>query len=58
MEKLKLTIETVEDRSAPVIFTERDLPGFCCCSCCCCITIGGDGGNTTTGTNESLGKVM
>ncbi len=36
MKKLVLKIEAVEDRTAPIMFTERNLPGACCCTCCCC----------------------
>ena len=36
MKKLVLKIEAVEDRTAPIMFTERNLPGSCCCTCCCC----------------------
>lgn len=36
MKKLILKIDAVEDRTAPIMFSERNLPGACCCTCCCC----------------------
>ena len=42
-------MKIVEDRSAPLMLTEKNLPGFCCCtcSCSCCFTTGtGSGGSS------------
>lgn len=42
--KLDLSIDVIEDRSAPLALpTERDLPaliGCCCCTCTCCESCG------------------
>lgn len=54
MKKLNLSIQAVEDRTAPVMFTERNLPGFCCCSCCCSCCWGGGGSSTNTLQPEEL----
>lgn len=52
MKTLALTMKVVEDRSAPMMFTEKNLPGACCCTCCCCFTFGSSG--STQGANTSL----
>lgn len=52
MKTLELTMQVVEDRSAPMMFTEKNLPGACCCTCCCCITIGLKG--NTTGASTTI----
>lgn len=54
MKNLEFTMKVIEDRSAPLMFTERNLPGMCCCSCCCscCFSTGGGSGGTATTTND------
>lgn len=47
MKKFNLSIQTVEDRTAPAMFTERNLPGMCCCSCCCSCCWGGGSATQT-----------
>lgn len=48
MKKIELTMRVIEDRSAPLLLTEKNLPGACCCSCCCCFTIGGGTAGSVT----------
>ena len=46
MKKIEMTMHVIEDRNAPLLLTEKNLPGACCCSCCCCANIGsGTGGS-------------
>lgn len=54
MKTLELTMKVVEDRSAPMMFTEKNLPGACCCSCCCCITINFGDNGTANGATTTL----
>lgn len=56
MKTLELTMKVVEDRSAPLMFTEKNLPGMCCCTCCCscCVTIGDNNSAGDTIANADL----
>lgn len=58
MEKLVLRIEAVEDRTAPIMFTERNLPGACCCTCCCCCCGTTDAANVHNALETSLVSVI
>lgn len=57
MKTLEMTMKVVEDRSAPMMFTEKNLPGACCCTCCCCFTFN-SGSGTTTGASTTLSSPL
>ncbi len=56
MKHLEMTMKVVEDRSAPLMMTEKNLPGMCCCTCCCscCVTVG-DGNSPSPSSNIEQG---
>ncbi len=57
MKQLELTMKVIEDRSAPMMLTEKNLPGFCCCTCCCscCLNLGESNTNGDTSATSSPG---
>ncbi len=61
MKTLEMTMKVVEDRSAPLMLTERNLPGMRCCTCCCSCCFGtgsGSGGTSTVTTPGDLGESL
>ncbi|MCK9300238.1 MAG: hypothetical protein PHT87_05765 [Bacteroidales bacterium] len=61
MKTLEMTMKVVEDRSAPLMLTERNLPGMCCCTCCCSCCFGtgeGSGGTSTVSSPGDLGDAL
>ncbi|HNZ80473.1 MAG: hypothetical protein KBB20_02630 [Bacteroidales bacterium] len=61
MKTLEMTMKVVEDRSAPLMLTERNLPGMCCCTCCCSCCFGtgeGNGGSSSVTSPADLGKTL